>query len=274
MSLAKTMIPKPQVLNPLPSGTRALLRSGSNAVAYHIPIAPSSDSSVPLKTTISLPRHSAWTSGLHFHAQHIEYLRLVKGAIFVELGGITKCISALAGGEIDPTTGELARPGLVLEIPRYARHNWGRLEHYSNLQDRHQVEPLRPEDWTEEVVVEEWTDPSDISKPLFFWNLNGIITAGVDAILPLHQRIAEAILQDWWIDLQLFQVFWELDNSPIFLDCKKLLPSLLSNGAEIAISFIVLLIARVFGFLLGLREVEHIRTPDMLWDAYRQSKQG
>lgn len=125
-----------------------------------------------MKATIALPRHSAWTSGLHFHATHTEYLRLVKGAIFVELNGRTTLISAIVGGEVDARTGQFVQEGLTIEVPRYARHNWGRFEHYNNSARssgrRAQQHHMLPEDWTEEVVIEEWTDPSDIAKPLFF----------------------------------------------------------------------------------------------------------
>ncbi|KAF2626130.1 hypothetical protein BU25DRAFT_432315 [Macroventuria anomochaeta] len=255
------------------------VQHGSEAVAYHIPTVPSAGDTSPLKTTIALPRRSAWTSGLHFHATHTEYLRLVKGAVFVELNGKTKLISALVGGEVDASTGQQIQEGLVIEIPRYARHNWGRLDHYISLtRQGRSPQPIWPEDWTEEVVVEESTDPSDISKPLFFWNLNGIITAPSDTIFCMRQRVAKGFLGDLWIDLQLFVVFWELDNWPIFIDFRKLplgvRPSWalrMGEGAEIVTSFIVLCVARVFGILLGLRAVEQRRTPDALWEAYWKS---
>jgi len=272
--------PVPQALDPLPPGTSCLLRQGDNAVAYHIPTTPSSDDASPLKTTIALPRRSNWTSGLHFHAAHTEYLRLVKGAMFVELHGQTKLISAAKGGEIDRDTGDLMQEGLVIVVPRYARHNWGRLEHHihtSNMSlgyDSNQQD-LWPEDWTEDVVVEEWTDPSNIQKALFFWNLNRIITESSEATLKRRQQVTKAILGRFWIDLQLFTVFWQLDNWPIFIDL-RLMPSVSSreffcrstNAAEVVISFVLLFVARIAGLLLGLHAVEQRRTPDALWEAY------
>ena len=54
-----------------------------------------------------------------------------------------------------------------------------------------------PGDLAETVVVEEWTAPSDISKPLFFWNLNGIITALQDTLLSSRQWMAERVLSNW-----------------------------------------------------------------------------
>lgn len=281
MARTKRDQPVPRALDPLPAGTSSLLRHGDNAVAYYIPTAPSSDDASLLKTTIALPRHSDWTSGLHFHAKHTEYLRLIEGAIFVELNGQIKLISASKGGEIDRHTGRLVQEGLVIEVPRYARHNWGRLEHYirspsisrSGLGMHTQV--IWPEDRTEEVVVEEWTDPSDIQKALFFWNLNGVIAGSGEVVLNRRQQVAKTILGKLWVDLQLLTVFWELDNWPVFFDLRKLLlgcspgilPSL-TDGVEIVTSFVFLLFAKVIGLLLGLQAVEQWRTPDALWKAY------
>ena len=275
--------PEPQALRPLPEGTRPLLRQGSEAVAYHIPIAPPLDDVSPPKTTIALPRRSAWTSALHFHASHTEYLRLVKGAIFVQLRGQIKLISALKGGEVDPSSGELLREGLVVDVPRFARHNWGRLERYNELyRARNQGASKHwnlPEDWDEEAVVEEWTDPVDAGKPLFFWNLNGIITAPSNSVLPRRQQMARSLLGGLWIDLQLFVVFWELDNWPVFVDLRKQLSlgsrqrrlTAMADAAEVVASFIMLIFARTIGIFLGLKAVSQQRTPDALWEAHKKS---
>jgi hypothetical protein len=280
MSRTKRNDPEPQALDPLPAGTRAILRPGHEAVAYHIPIFPSTDDGTPLKSTIALPRHSAWTSGLHFHATHTEYLRLVKGAVFVELNGKTKLISALAGGELK-ATGQLVQPGLTIEVPRYAFHSWGRLEHNNDsARSRRRVQKdFLPEDWSEEVVVEEWTNPSDIAKSLFFWNLNGILTVPGDTIQPKRQSIAKALLGSLWVDLKLFVVFWELGNWPVFHVLRNVSPATDSylrtlrvlDAAEIFVSFGILLIAKLLGVLLGLKAVDQRRTPDALWEVHIKS---
>lgn len=201
----------------------------------------------------------------------------------MELKGQTRFISALEGGEIDKSTGELLNKGLIIEVPRFARHNWGRLEHYNELH-----RPLArgvssqlalPEDWDEEAVVEEWTDPIDAGKPLFFWNLNGIITAPSCIVLRTRQRIARYLLGGRWIDIQLFVVFWELDNWPIFFDLRKQLRLEgsqraligITDGVEMVVSFIIVFIARLFGLFLGLHAVGQQRTPDALWNAYRKT---
>jgi hypothetical protein len=269
--------PRPSALDPLPAHTEAFIRTGEEAVAYHIPNSPSAPS---LKTTISLPRYSNWSSGLHFHATHTEYLRLVKGAISVHLNGEQKIISAKAGGEVSSSTGHLVAKGLVVKVPKYARHEWKRAEALFNLRSRNGGAIARPEDVDEEVVVEEWTDPADLGKPLFFWNLNGVITAPSDTTLSVPQRMVKLVLGGWWIPFQLFVIFWELDNWPVFLGLRGYMGPYLGEApwvyryvegpAEYAISFIVLFVAKVLGWLVGVRAVEKRRTPTELWDAYNR----
>jgi hypothetical protein len=274
--------PQPQALSPLPENTQTILRTGSEAVAYHIPTTPPSSSNPILKTTISLPRYSKWTSGLHFHTQHTEYLCLIKGAVWVHLEGEEKMISAKAGGEVYAGSGGLKAngAGLVLEVPKYARHEWQRAEVYYSVRRSFGGLNLKPEDFNEEVVVEEWTDPSDLGKPLFFWNLNGVITATTNsAFLSLPQRMVKAGLMGWWVPFQLFVIFWELDNWPVFLKLRGVMGDLgrlsyinryVEGSVEYAVTFIVLFAAKVLGWLVGVRAVEKSRTPDKLWEAYRK----
>jgi hypothetical protein len=270
--------PKPTPLSPPPSNTHVILRQGAEAVAYHIPISPPSSANPISKTTICLPRYSHWTSGLHFHTSHTEYLHLTSGSIFVELNGECKIYSAIAGGEVSPRTGDLLKEGLVVEVPRYARHNWGRAD--ERVMGRYygfHTQITRPRDADQGVVVEEWTDPADIAKPLFFWNLNGVITAPQDVVLPLPQSVLKWALGVWWVPFQLFVIFWELDNWPVFLDLRGLLqPQLgfkiagvIENVAEYIMTLMVLFAAKIVGWLVGVRAVEQGRTPDALWEAYR-----
>lgn len=209
--------PVPNVLDPLPIGTQAIVRQGTDAVVYYVPCAPLNANERILKTTITLPRRSRWSSGLHFHTSHTEYLRLVRGSLFVELDGEVKILSAAAGGQVSDRTGEVVKSGLEIVVNRYARHNWGRAEGYWVDRKLHLHRTLvHPEDVGDEVIVEEWTDPSDITKPLFFWNLNGIITAPLGTPLPRMQALARLLLGSWWIAFQLLIIFWDFDNWPVF----------------------------------------------------------
>ncbi|KAH7093174.1 hypothetical protein FB567DRAFT_514824 [Paraphoma chrysanthemicola] len=276
-------LPAPKCLTPLPPGTQPILRPGRDGVAYHIPISPpSTSSSGEFKTTIALPPQSSWSSGLHFHTQHTEYLHLVQGSIFLTLNGVTRIISAAAGGEVSVQTGELVKAGLVFEVPRYARHDWGRADSY--IMWRYSGRGLarsvvKPVDVDEEVVVEEWTSPRDIQKALFFWNLNGVITAPTNQPLSMPQKLAKRLMGGWWVPFQLFVIFWELDNWPVFVSLRGVLwPSetgefgfwSFEGPLEYLVTVIVLFAAKILGWLFGVRAVERARTPNELWVAYNE----
>lgn len=278
------ILPEPKALNPLPPNTKAIIRSGTEAVAYHIPTAPPSSSTPILKSTIVLPRHSKWTSGLHFHTTHTEYLRLVQGSIFVKLDGELKLLSVKAGGEVSYVReSRLVNPGLVIKVDKYARHNWGRLEEY--MKSSRVVTCVRialPEDRDDDVIVEEWTDPADTSKALFFWNLNGVITASPETKLSRRQSLLKSILGGWWIPFQLFVIFWHLDNWPIFFSLKgttapfvaKKLGFSLESITEYLTTFVVLFFAKTIGSIMDVKAVSKERTPDDLWDDYKKNHSG
>ena len=272
---------EPKALNPLPPNTQAVLRPGAEAVAYHIPIAPASSSSTILKSTIVLPRHSRWTSGLHFHTAHTEYLRLVQGAIFVELDGEKKILSAKAGGEVSWAHSlRLLNEGLIIKVDKFARHNWGRAEGYMNSRKLATcVRIVLPEDHDEEVIVEEWTDPADISKALFFWNLNGFLTAPQNSRLPMRQSVLKTIIGPWWIPFNLFVIFWELDNWPVFVSMRgrtgpwmrESLGDIFERLVEYIVTFFVLFGAKTLGRLANIQGLSRERTPDDLWEEYRKN---
>jgi hypothetical protein len=266
--------PTPHALSPLPPNTFPILRTGPSAVAYHIPISPPTPNDPILKTTLSLPPSSTWSSGLHFHTTHTEYLHLLKGSIHVSLDGECKILSVAAGGEIDVRTGKLKREGLVVEVPKGARHEWMRAEAwYDGRRPRFGV---RPTDARGEVVVEEWVEPGGLGKPLFFWNLNGIIMAPKDSELSGPQKVLRWLLGGWWIPFQLFVVFWELDNWPVFVSLRgsswpePRIRRYAEGRLECSMTFVVLFAAKVLGWLFSIRAVEQRRTPDKLWEAYKR----
>jgi hypothetical protein len=291
-------LPEPRSLDPLPLNTEPVIRRGREAVTYHIPTSPFPPDTAhhdqpTLKTTIALPRHSTWTSGLHFHTQHTEYLRLLRGCIFVYLDGEVKILSAKAGGDVGVYGIRRVKEGLEVEVPRYARHNWGRAKEYLQANRSVGRRPRREqetEDLNEEVVVEEWTDPADLGKPLFFWNLNGVITAPSTHI-SARQNLGRMVLGNWWIPFQLFVIFWDLDNWPVFLNMRNALEyrwplcfrlryrmpdwpicvgSRLEHWLEYLMTLVVLGAAKLLGLVLGVRAVEKKRMPVDLWEAYSQ----
>jgi quercetin dioxygenase-like cupin family protein len=102
----------------------------------------------PLKaTTITLPPGPPWTSGLHWHETHTEYLQIIQGISRVTLNGITLNYTAEDG---------------IIVVPRFARHEWQRAD------DAHSHNDVDP-------IVREWTDPIDGQKEIFFRNLNSAI---------------------------------------------------------------------------------------------------
>ncbi|KAH6865872.1 hypothetical protein BKA58DRAFT_321293 [Alternaria rosae] len=284
--MQKRTIPSPQTQYPPPPGTQPITRPGPSAVTYHIPVSPSFS-----RTTISLPCHSTWTSGLHFHTQHTEYLHLVRGSIFVYLDGQTRILSAAAGGAVSVYGSNKIKdsdgPRLVIQIPKYARHNWGRAREYLASHRPSCVRPRYPLDIDDEVVVEEWTDPADGGKALFFWNLNGIVMQKqYSGALPPLQHLARWVLGRWWVEFQLWNVFWELDNWPVVLGLRGVfgegwdrLPELLwvergkrkvEGWLEWLVTLVLLGLARGVGWIVRVRAVEKERTPVALWEEYQR----
>lgn len=176
-------------------------------------------------------------------------------------------LSAKAGGEVGPYDGRLKSQGLIIEVPRYVRHEWMRAKAWygRGASPCAMRGAIMPDDVDDEVVVEEWTDPSDLGKSLFFWNLNAIITKPGEVELSRPAQWLKKLLGEWWVPFQLFIVFWDLDNWPV------LLPSWLQLGprGEYVVTFLVLFSAKVLGWLVGVRAVEEKRTPNAIWQAYR-----
>lgn len=184
---------------------------------------------------------------------------------------------------------------MILTVPKYARHDWGRAEWYlqqhpdfaRTLDGSKDLEGL---DLQEEVIVEEWTDPVDMEKALFFWNLNGVIQpltiATTTAASPrpsMRQSIAKWLIGSYWVDFQLFVIFWHLDNFPVLFEVVSLekwtgmgviwlLVERLEYAMEYVVTYGVLFVASLVGRVVGVKAVEERRTPRALWDAW--SKEG
>ncbi|KAF1939438.1 hypothetical protein EJ02DRAFT_497062, partial [Clathrospora elynae] len=148
------------------------------------------------------------TSELHFHITHTECLSLFKSCIFVELDGEVNTLSSKSGGEV-PISSVATRPGFEVTVEKFARHNWGRAREYI-IGSRRGIGasmPTYPQDIDGDMVVKEWTDPADIANPLFFWNLNSVITTLTDTPFSAKQCLARSVFGSWWIPFQLFVLF-------------------------------------------------------------------
>ena len=217
------------------------------------------------------------------------------------IDGQVNILSAKAGGLVCQTSGDAeGKSGLQVTVEKYARHEWGRAKEYlaTSMSGGQATWPL-PDDIDDEVVVEEWTDPVDIGKALFFWNLNGIILTSPSAKLLLRKRLARYLLGGYWVPFQLFSVFWCLDNWPVFIDLRGVLrfgwlvPAAvwswmghrlpfsrqlerlsreLEGLGEWTVTMVVLGFVRVVGWMVGIEAVEKERTPLKLWGVYERGK--
>lgn len=64
----------------------------------------------------------------------------------------------------------------------------------------------------------------DLTKPLFFWNLNAVVLTPLDARLEGRGKMAARwMLGGWWVSFQLFTIFYELDNWPVVVGLRGVL---------------------------------------------------
>ncbi|KAM0421050.1 hypothetical protein ACHAPT_011121 [Fusarium lateritium] len=223
-------------------------RKISAVIDRPLPNAVTYDLSTTGQVKITLPESSTWSSGLHWHETHDEYLKVIKGTIQVQLGGATQLISAKDNEQPE------------IKVARYVWHEWQRAV---------------PEG---EVVVIERTVPNDNEKAIFFWNLNGVILKAPrllsDSIISWLPFRLQGLALDLWITLNLFVIFHHLDNVPVFLNAPSFNKS--SNGTirsglqcfDWVVSHIVLLLASWGGWALGIRPVQSQFTPADVYEEW------
>ena len=197
----------------LTSNFQTFKRSGNEAVTY--------DLSIANRVTITLPPGSKWTSELHWHETHTEFLKVLQGRAFVRLGN--------RAGNLGPEDG-------VVEVPKYTVHEWHRPQEDESQED---------------LIVQEWTLPEDGQKEVFFRNLNSFLTerqpsSMYEAPVPIPGW-AKRWLEHWIIPLQLFSIFRSWDNWPVFAGDDAALLSW-------TITHMILGICSVLGSILGLKE--------------------
>ncbi|KAJ1711633.1 hypothetical protein NYO67_6199 [Aspergillus flavus] len=172
--------------------------------------------------TIILPPKSAWTSGSHWHESHTEYLRVIQGVAKVTIQNRT-CTYRPSDG--------------IITIPKFAVHEWSRV---LDLEDSDVN--------NEELIVQEWTDPADGLKEVFFRNLNSVIL----------ERSGKGWFGSVVFMLQLWTIFHKLDNWPVILDGPFYVRWLLTH--------VVVGVGTRLGILCGLRAVYDEYTPKELID--------
>ncbi|KAF2706242.1 hypothetical protein K504DRAFT_459545 [Pleomassaria siparia CBS 279.74] len=272
-------------------GTASISRPGS--VTYCIPTQPPANNDndnnnntslfSSYSTRIHLPPSSQWTSGLHWHNQTTEYLSVVRGAIFVTLGtrtSIHRASSSSSSSSSPSPSSSAAGHGrnvvVVVRVDAGVRHNWGRAEEYLRTKRSMDVDVNEKsekseksegiEELADHVVVEEWTLPCSMSKPLFFWNLNGvIITSSSPSSCP--KRALQYLLGTYWTSFQLFIIFHALDNYPVFVGFEPGFGRL-GRRLEFALTWTVLWACSLVGRVVGVEAVSEERTPRSLWEAW------
>jgi hypothetical protein len=155
-------------------------------------------------------------------------LQVVSGHAWVSISGISRIVSASDGH---------------LVVSKFARHEWRRAVAGDG--------PSFEESWDdEELVVEEWTDPYDGEKEVFFRNLNSVI---IDTIQN------PTWWMEWWLSLQLFVIFAEADNYPVFWS-----EWIENERLQYLVTHFVLAVAETLGRLLGARGTYEEYTPKEL----------
>lgn len=215
------------------------------------------DLSQPDHVTVTLPTHSTWTSGLHWHEHHVEYLRVVRGSIHLTLGSsqTTRVISAAGDGPHDENNHNEIR------IDRNVWHEWRRAE----------------VDAGEDVVVIERTEPDDGEKAVFFWNLNGVVLTAQKGGIPcppyMPRRVHDSFV-GMWLTLGLFSIFRELDNFPVFINVLRAfaergftfregtLGHTLLRRVDSVVSHLILFVVSRIARLFGIVAVRESFTPE------------
>ena len=181
-------------------------------------------------TTISLFHGTAWTSGLHWHETHTEYLQVVKGRVLVQIGNSKQVCGPDAG---------------VLQINTNVRHEWGSA---SGPQGNEREDAEEDDEF--EVVVREWTEPCDGQKEIFFRNLMSIL------------EDQSKYRFKWMIPVQLFTTFGVMDNYPVVVQSN-------SKTVEKVVTYTAISVASLIADFIGIQGVYREYTPKPLWDIWK-----
>jgi hypothetical protein len=183
-------------------------------------------------TRITLPTGSEWSSGLHWHNTHTEYLRLIQGSIRVVLGFEEQIITALPN--------QTEQDQIVLTVPKGTRHEWSRAIIDDGI----------------DVSVEESTDPTDGLKTVFFWSVNAVVLEGIEGIKGSKTGLGRWF-EGWLLWWKLMIVFCELDNWPVFYRGRF--------GVESLCTYIILASAHILGWIMRLNVIRKNTMPADIW---------
>lgn len=162
------------------------------------------DPSRPGLTRITLPYKSIWTPGPHWHEKYTEFFRVLKGKVIVKLNGVAKTVGPDDGPQ---------------RVDKFVIHEFMRAD----------IDKPDDEKDAGDVVTEEWTDPSDGAKHVFFRNI--------------FSRLEEPD-QGWmpWIFLQVLFMVVHNDNFIVFV------PGRLTFIFTHAVYSVINVVGRICGF--------------------------
>ena len=226
-------------------------RPSPAACTFAFPASSSTNPRTPSINRITFGAHSTLSTQLHWHATHTEYVRVLTSAILVTVSGKTVVCTAEDGQAV---------------IPRYARHELSRFDRPAELLSAEQREAQaawlreQPEEKLEmlretDLLLEEWTDPADGQKEVFFRNL--------------FSTLEEPQYKASWYGkilamVQVMCIMWWLDNHVVFVDIGGGDGGGWRAMVESAISYTVLGSFAFVGRALGLKAVNEEYTPKHL----------
>ncbi|KAH7329436.1 hypothetical protein B0I35DRAFT_420207 [Stachybotrys elegans] len=121
---------------------------GPTEVAFFEFVRPSSPENAKGRRIITIPPGSTWSTGLHWHEEYTESVRVLKGRACITIDGSSRDYTAEDG---------------VVTFPRLTIHGFGRADSGRDSGD------------LQDVVLEEWVDPEDGFKLVFFYNILGAL---------------------------------------------------------------------------------------------------
>ncbi|KAG5927879.1 hypothetical protein E4U42_001677 [Claviceps africana] len=221
-----------------------------NVMKHDLPHGVTYDVSWSDHVLISLPPASTWSSGLHWHEGHTEYLKVVQGSIRVRVGSRTRIVSAAAGRQPE------------IRIDKFVSHEWQRADVVGG---------------GEAVVMERW-DPADGEKTLLARNVNGV---RLEASKQQHEQQHEQGLLAWCpavlaqfllalcVELRVMVVFAHLDNIPVYVDLPSWSRLRKANVLSVqslamvdwVLSHLILSVAALLGWIVGVQPVDERYTP-------------
>ena len=210
----------------------------------------------PGLTQAVMPSGSTFSTGRHWHDDHVEHIIVKRGAVLLTIGNQSKVVTSE-----DPVNND----GAMVEIPCKKRHEvmrWDRLGlkgHQKDVQDAfkgsaraEELDRLSAED----MVLEEWTSPNDRMKELFLRQL-------LSAIMEPRQGFYTAIKP-----LHILNIMAHLDSRQVLVDLGAEGSEGWKGKIEEVISSFVLRTASALGLPCGLWPVTPEYTPEDLQRAY------